>query len=106
MTANSVTTHAATNGKKTSHDKALPVAWKVDPSLLAGLKLPLETSKNNLMELDLPRKSGILDKRELDITESYSIDQLLTGMAKGSLTCLEVTTAFAKRASIAHQVVC
>lgn len=87
------------------NDKAIPDAWRLDPALLKDLKIPLETSKNNLQALDLPRRSGILSPRELEITESYSVQQLLDGLANSELTSVEVTTAFCKRAAIAHQAV-
>lgn len=91
--------------RRIQNNNAIPEAWKLDISKISGLKLPLESNKNNLIALDLPRTSGIMSQRELEITESYSINKLLTGLAQGYLTSLEVTTAFSKRAAIAHQTV-
>ena len=85
--------------------KAIPKEWTLDPALLKGLQTPWEKSKNNVIALDLPQKSGILSDRELEITGSYSVQRLLEGMASGELTSVEVVTAFCKRAAIAHQVV-
>jgi amidase len=45
-----------------------------------------------------------LTARELEITESYSTARLLSGLAKGVLSSLEVTTAFCKRAANAQQL--
>lgn len=91
--------------RRIQNDNAIPKAWKLDLSKIPGLKLPLESNKNNIIALDLPRTSGIMSQRELDITESYSITKLLSGLAQGFLTSHEVTTAFAKRAAIGHQTV-
>ena len=55
--------------------------------------------------LEIPRQSGILSERELEITESYDATQLLLKLAKGEFTSAEVTEAFSKRAAIAQQVV-
>ena len=70
--------------------------------------LPLEhasqyTSTNPISVLNVPRESGLLTQKELDITELYDATDLVALMAKGTLTSVEVVTAFCKRASIAHQ---
>ncbi|KAL0580414.1 hypothetical protein V5O48_001567 [Marasmius crinis-equi] len=57
-------------------------------------------------ELDVtsyPRACGLLDERELDITES-DVTSLLPRVASGEWTALEVTIAFCKRAVIAQQL--
>ncbi|KAL0573367.1 hypothetical protein V5O48_008586 [Marasmius crinis-equi] len=57
-------------------------------------------------ELDVtsyPRVCGLLDGRELDITES-DVTSLLLKVASGEWTALEVTIAFCKRAVIAQQL--
>jgi amidase len=46
-----------------------------------------------------------LTERELGITETSNIQDLLDKLANGSYTAVEVTTAFIKRAVIAQQVV-
>ncbi|RDW61821.1 amidase [Aspergillus mulundensis] len=53
--------------------------------------------------LDFPQKSGILTEAELQITES-SAAELVSSLASGQLTSVEVTTAFCKRAAIAQQL--
>jgi amidase len=55
--------------------------------------------------LDVPRRSGILTKKELDITENHDATDLVSKMAKGELKSVEVVTAFCKRAAIAQQCV-
>lgn len=83
----------------------IPEAWKLPTEVTETLRYPLETSRNNLMELDIPRRSGILTARELQITEAYDVGHLLKALVAGELTALEVTVAFCKRAAIAQQLV-
>lgn len=90
--------------QKQSH-AAIPEAWRLPDSIVDALVHPLEEKPNRLMELDIPRKSGILSEKELDITEQNTVAQLLAKLASGELTSLEVTTAFCKRAAIAQQLV-
>lgn len=85
------------------HD-AIPEDWRLNSELLSELKTPLEESDNNVLELGFCKRSGILSEKELDITESYNVSELLEALAGGKLTALEVTTAFCKRAAIAHQL--
>ncbi|KAJ9134538.1 Amidase [Coniochaeta hoffmannii] len=54
----------------------------------------------------VPRESGILTEKELDITEKYDAVSLADAIANKKLTAVEVATAFAKRAIVAHQVTC
>jgi hypothetical protein len=54
--------------------------------------------------MDFPKNSGILSAEELAITESTATD-LVAQMASGKLTSVAVTTAFCKRAALAHQLV-
>lgn len=85
---------------------AIPKAWRLHSNLLDTLKTPLETNKNDLVSLDIPRRSGILSELELDITESYNVSALLAKLADGTLSAVQVVTAFSKRAAIAQQLVC
>ena len=55
--------------------------------------------------MSIPKESGILTPEELAITESYAVD-LVKDLASGKLTSVAVTTAFCKRAALAHQTVC
>ncbi|KIE02057.1 fatty-acid amide hydrolase, partial [Metarhizium majus ARSEF 297] len=73
--------------KRQQRNEAIPEAWRLRQTLLGSLKTPLERSKNNLMELNLVCKSGILTDKELQITESS-----------------DVTISFCKRAAVAHQL--
>jgi amidase len=50
-----------------------------------------------------PQSSGIMTAEELAITESSAVD-LVSEMADGKLTSVSVSTAFYKRAALAHQL--
>ena len=70
--------------------------------------LPLEqasqyTETNPISVLNVPKESGILTQKELEITELYDATDLVALMATGELSSVEVVTSFCKRASIAHQ---
>ncbi|KAF3771320.1 amidase [Cryphonectria parasitica EP155] len=90
--------------KRRQRDDLIPKAWRLPSSAVQDLKQPLETSRNNLIELDIVRRSGLLTARELHITEAYSVSQLLQALRSEELTSLEVTVAYCKRAAIAQQL--
>ena len=77
-------------------DNSIPKRW-----LLPAEKLPSPKRTN---VLDIPRESGILTERELQITETDATG-LVETMANGTWTAEEVTIAFLKRATIGHQLV-
>lgn len=54
---------------------------------------------------DVPAKSGLLSAKELEITDGTDVGYLLQKLASGEWSAVEVTTAYSKRAIIAHQVV-
>lgn len=83
----------------------IPEEWRLLAEATQHLVQPLETSKNNLIDLGIARNSGILTAKEIQITEEYDVQQLLKKLAAGELTALEVTVAFCKRAAIAQQLV-
>lgn len=85
--------------------RKIPPAWLLPESITSALKWPLDTNPNKLLELDIPRSSGILTKRELSITEDFTVGELLGKLAAGQLSSVEVTVAFSKRAAIAQQLV-
>ena len=84
---------------------SIPKEWRLPAGLLSRTHKPLETSRNNLFELDAVKDSGILTQKELEITEKYNVPELLDGLAKGYLSAVEVVTASSKRATIAQQLV-
>jgi amidase len=85
--------------EKTAADKkariaaSIPEEWRIKT-------LPTEDSVMNF-----PKISGIMSLEEIAITESSASD-LVAQMAAGKLTSVAVTTAFCKRAALAHQLVC
>ncbi|VUC28421.1 unnamed protein product [Clonostachys rosea] len=78
--------------KKSRIDGSIPQEW-----LIKGLQ-----GDDNVM--DYPARSGIMSSEELQLTNSSAVD-LVNRMATGELTSVSVTTAFCKRAAIAHQAV-
>jgi amidase len=80
--------------KKARIQDSIPKEWR--------LKSPVPESQLSVM--DYPRQSGILSPEELAITGSSAVD-LVSQMARGKLTSVSVTTAFCKRAALAHQLV-
>jgi amidase len=78
----------------------IPVEWRLGKDWSSE-----ERSKMNQNVLSVPRESGILSERELDITENYDATALVQKLASGEFSSYEVTLAFSKRAAIAHQVV-
>ncbi|GKZ16497.1 hypothetical protein AbraIFM66951_000275 [Aspergillus brasiliensis] len=76
----------------------IPLEWRLPSSYLEGLQ---DTSQS---VLDIPRRCGILSKREIHITEDFDATALLEQLASRKFTAVEVTTAFCKRAAIAQQL--
>lgn len=52
----------------------------------------------------IPAECGLLTPEELDITANYGLVDLADAIRNGKLTSVAVTTAFCKRAIIAHQL--
>ena len=81
--------------KRNQAAAAIPWEWKLSESL---------TQNDQTSVLDIPGRCGILNERELDITENYDAIALLEKLASRQFTAVEVTTAFSKRAAIAQQL--
>ncbi|KAL2808217.1 amidase signature domain-containing protein [Aspergillus granulosus] len=77
--------------KKSAIEATIPAEWRLET-------LPADDSI-----LSFPKSSGILTQDELAITESSATD-LVRDLAAGNLTSVSVTTAFCKRAALAHQL--
>lgn len=80
--------------KKQEQEQSIPKEWRI--------QLPPESQLN---VLDVPTTCGLLTPKELEITGYKDVTVLLDKLATGQLSAVEVTTAFCKRAIIAHQVV-
>jgi len=85
--------HAAK--KKQSTLDAIPKEWRFDAAKYAGQK--------NV--IDIPRQTGNLSDKDIEITEIDDANQLAAKLADGSYTAVDVTTAYLKRAAVAHQLV-
>ncbi|KAG5929163.1 hypothetical protein E4U53_002516 [Claviceps sorghi] len=72
-----------------------------------SLVLPEDTIRNPPINVTgIPRQCGLLSETELDITENYDATALAGAIASRRLTSVDVVSAFAKRALIAHQLSC
>ncbi|KAB8231082.1 amidase signature domain-containing protein [Aspergillus alliaceus] len=80
---------------KTILQNSIPKEW-----LLPVNKLPPPDQKN---VLDFPRTCGLLNDKELSITD-MSATALVAGMGAGILSAEEVVAAFLKRAVLGHQL--
>ncbi|KAL2787793.1 amidase signature domain-containing protein [Aspergillus keveii] len=85
--------------KRAQLNAQIPGEWRLSESFLASIP-----ASGRLIEDDVVRRSGLLTDEELDITENYSAKELLSKLACGDTSSLQVTTAFCKRAAIANQV--
>lgn len=61
-------------------------------------------SEDTLNVVDFPESCGLLTPKEIQITTA-EISVLLANIANATWSAVEVTTAFSKRAVIAHQLV-
>ncbi|KAH6988512.1 amidase signature domain-containing protein [Ilyonectria destructans] len=78
--------------KKARIDASIPTEWRI------------ETPQSGVSVMSCAKESGILSADELAITESSATD-IVKRIAAGDLTSVAVTTAFCKRAALAHQLV-
>jgi amidase len=60
--------------------------------------------ESQLNVMNIPKICGLLSTLELDITEA-TFEDLLNNLASGHWSCVQVTTAFYKRAIVAQQLV-
>jgi amidase len=86
---------AASKGKEIQ-EKSINSEW-----LLPSSKLP---SKDRLNVVDVPKESGLLTAKELEITETDAVN-LVKKMAAGEWSAEEVVISFLKRATIGQQLV-
>lgn len=91
--------------KRQESANKIPEKWRIPVQVLGQFKAPLSENKTDLIRAEAIRKSGILTERELKITEDYTVADLLSALADGSLTAVEVTLAYSKRAALAQQLV-
>ncbi|KAL4880135.1 amidase signature domain-containing protein [Aspergillus karnatakaensis] len=87
----------------------IPEQWRLSPSQIPpGMHSPSDSVTNvqydRVNVLDIPRSCGLLSPKQIEITESCDIRDLLGQIHSQKLTAKEVIEAFCKRASIAHQL--
>lgn len=82
---------AAAAKEKVRIDESIPVEWRV--------QVPKEADS----AMAFVKTSTLLSSDEADITSMSAVD-LVKKLSAGELTCVAVTTAFCKRASLAHQL--
>lgn len=80
--------------RKQQQKDSIPKEWVI--------QLPPENQGN---VMDIPDTCGLLTDREREITNTTDVAVLLGKLALGQWSSVEVTTAFYKRAIIAHQLV-
>ncbi|KAI0825163.1 general amidase [Trametes gibbosa] len=73
---------------------SIPAKWIITP-----------VPKDQTNVLDVPTTCGLLTDRELEITNTPDVSLLLQKLASAEWSAVEVTTAFSKRAIVAHQLV-
>ena len=91
---------ALIKAKRELLESKIPAEWRIPDSIRARAHRQSTESAFTLLD-----ETTLLTERERKITESYDAKALLQLLANGSITSLEVTTAFCKRAAIAQQLV-
>lgn len=86
---------AIAHEKRLQRSQKIPIAWRLDD----------DKRQESINPLDVPITCGILNDMEIDITSKYDATSLLMGIKIGTWSVEQVTTAFCKRAAIAHQMV-
>ncbi|KAJ5141822.1 amidase, partial [Penicillium atrosanguineum] len=74
-------------------------AWRLPHDLTEHVRPDASVSAFELL-----RKTTILSSIEIEITETYSAENLIRMLATREITSMEVTTAFCKRTAIAQQL--
>lgn len=80
--------------KQRRQQEAIPKEWLIPP---------VDKEHKNILET--PLTCGLLSPREIEITGVSDVSIILDNLATARWSAVEVTTAFAKRAIIAHQLV-
>ncbi|EWC44431.1 hypothetical protein DRE_06799 [Drechslerella stenobrocha 248] len=80
--------------KRAEQLSRIPVEWQLK-------QLPAESVSD---VRGIPRESGILSAREIEITETFDAIDLAAKIRSRTYSCYEVAVAFCKRAAIAQQL--
>ncbi|TVY23922.1 Acetamidase [Lachnellula hyalina] len=89
--------------KKAEQAARIPEAWKVDTRYL------FEGREKSIIKQLTPENapsfwSGVLSEKEIGITTGNDAVDIVDGIREGKWSAEEVTTAFCKRAALAHQL--
>ncbi|KAH7009502.1 amidase signature domain-containing protein [Ilyonectria destructans] len=86
--------------KRAFRESQIPAEWRLDK------KVTSQAHRDNpISAFDLLHQTNLLTQQEREITGKYDATALLRKLASGTLSSLEVTTAFCKRAAIAQQLI-
>ncbi|KAH7370029.1 amidase [Rhexocercosporidium sp. MPI-PUGE-AT-0058] len=88
--------------KIAKRNSQIPTTWLISSELLPKDPPIKEYGTQNVVQL--PRECGILTSAEIEITETTSVQSLLSMIASRKLSATDVTTAFCKRTAIAQQL--
>ena len=99
MTGSKPSWQPTADARRTKINNAIPTSHRLPPGFLECL-----TDARNV--ITIPDCCGVLTQQEIEITSISSATKLLEDIRNRVFTAVEVTTAFCKRASIAHQLVC
>lgn len=66
--------------KREQNAAKIPKEWRLPESILS-----MANHEADLNVLDIPRKCGILNEREIELTEKYDATELLKKMATGQV---------------------
>jgi amidase len=84
--------------EKLSADKAkIPESWRLSPDVIAAARSRKQIAGGFV--------ESLLDSETLHVT-SVDAPDLVAAMGNGSLTAVQVVTAYCKRAAFAHQLAC
>ncbi|KAL2064572.1 hypothetical protein VTL71DRAFT_3709 [Oculimacula yallundae] len=89
---------------RAEQQKAIPQDWVLPASKIEELSGAGTADQGRLIVLEAARKSNLLTKNELGITEKYTAKELLKKIHSGEYSSEEVAVAFCKRAAIAQQL--
>ncbi|KAL2877018.1 hypothetical protein SGCOL_007637 [Colletotrichum sp. CLE4] len=82
----------------------IPSAWLLDNDKLSQLRGVGTAEEGRLIDLQAAKNSGILDSKEIDITENYTARELVRYLRLGVLSAEKVANAYCKRAAVAQQL--
>ncbi|KII85160.1 hypothetical protein PLICRDRAFT_116709 [Plicaturopsis crispa FD-325 SS-3] len=92
-------------GNASYTEKAQALRQRLASSIPESLRLPSTLLDNLPLDVtSIPASCGLLTPEELALTD-LDATAIRDKIAAGKLTCVEVVTAFGKRAAIAHQLV-